>query len=276
MLLLCQNSLHYQKGFCIESLLGITLDTDEVFLVSVKQESVKQKDNVSSKTPEHAETIVSFPQPSCADQPSKRPENRPAAKFSGPTCRAAVKKTLVSEETPYDENLVFTEDKLRQAFRAALRSKPNPKSSGTQHSRAIRSANTPTYASEGSLGSSPSRSSMDSPPQQAVETTIGASGQQHVSPPATMNIDCDPQRFCGKRRALHRFEGHVPLEIKDFMKRSSRVYICKICDFRATNCDRKREHMTKHTNENYFICLGCNETFPTMYRMRSHIRDMHI
>ena len=35
--LLCKNGLHYTKEFCIEGLLGITLDQDEVFLVNIKE-----------------------------------------------------------------------------------------------------------------------------------------------------------------------------------------------------------------------------------------------
>ena len=35
--LLCKNGLNYTKSFCIEGLLGITLDNDEIFLVNIKE-----------------------------------------------------------------------------------------------------------------------------------------------------------------------------------------------------------------------------------------------
>ena len=35
--LLCKNGLHYKSEFCIEALIGITLDQDDVFLVSIKE-----------------------------------------------------------------------------------------------------------------------------------------------------------------------------------------------------------------------------------------------
>ena len=35
--LLCKNGLNYTKEFSIEGLLGITLDSDEVFLVNIKE-----------------------------------------------------------------------------------------------------------------------------------------------------------------------------------------------------------------------------------------------
>ena len=35
--LLCKNGLNYTKEFCIEGLLGITLDRDDVFLVNIKE-----------------------------------------------------------------------------------------------------------------------------------------------------------------------------------------------------------------------------------------------
>ena len=35
--LLCKNGLNYQSEFAIEALIGITLDRDDVFLVSIKE-----------------------------------------------------------------------------------------------------------------------------------------------------------------------------------------------------------------------------------------------
>ena len=35
--LLCKNGLHYKSEFSIEGLIGITLDQDEIFLVSIKE-----------------------------------------------------------------------------------------------------------------------------------------------------------------------------------------------------------------------------------------------
>ena len=35
--LLCKNGLHYKSEFCVEALIGITLDHDDVFLVNIKE-----------------------------------------------------------------------------------------------------------------------------------------------------------------------------------------------------------------------------------------------
>ena len=35
--LLCKNGLHFKSEFCIEALIGITLDQDDIFLVSIKE-----------------------------------------------------------------------------------------------------------------------------------------------------------------------------------------------------------------------------------------------
>ena len=218
-----------------------------------------QKEKVSD------DTLIS--QPSSADNSSKHPKN--ASKSS----KAEVTEQI--EEEKSTDDTVFIQDKPGEAFSATLRS--NPSSSGSNSDTTMGnfslqdcSDSMCTYAS---VGSSASTSSLDPPQQQEAVN----SSQQNIS--SQSNIPDGPSKQVsnrrGKRGSLYKFQGNVPLEIEDFMKRANGIYICQICDFRTVNCDRKKEHMTKHTNVNYFICTSCSESFPTLYRLRCHIRETH-
>ena len=83
--------------------------------------------------------------------------------------------------------------------------------------------------------------------------------------------------FGGRQpRATSSLEGYnLPPDGASFMKRINGVFNCSECTFSTNNIHRIKEHTTKHTGVNYFKCLGCGETFPTVHRMQAHIRDRH-
>ena len=62
----------------------------------------------------------------------------------------------------------------------------------------------------------------------------------------------------------------------DFTKRQGDIISCKMCDYKSGNHNRIKEHTTKmHTGVNYFLCLGCQETFATKRLLQRHIREEH-
>ena len=78
--LLCKNGLTYNKEFCIEALVGITLDQNDVFLVSIKEtvagDIEVNTEQVESNAGQETSTVIGVRQEKTICSKSKSPRKR--------------------------------------------------------------------------------------------------------------------------------------------------------------------------------------------------------
>ena len=99
--LLCKNGLTYNKEFCIEALVGITLDKNDVFLVSIK-ETVAGEVEV---TAEHASSHS-------LEETTEEMGSKHHGKDQAPKSKTPRKRKLSSKE----QNLSTSDNELEEVF----------------------------------------------------------------------------------------------------------------------------------------------------------------
>lgn len=254
--LLCKNGLHYTKEFCIEGLLGITLDRDEVFLVNIKElvksegqqdsDSEHSADETPSKTSAKRkrrrskskqieggngdvdessnDTSASFAQPSSVDNSSEPPAKKSSIKEER------------TEEVSDDEDLVFIKDEPGQDFSAFTSNEQS--FSGAQTNNILGDLSqqgslyaTPTSAAGiASQGWDPSQAASFS--QQSLSSqpnTLNASGQQQLK--------------------------------------------CPVCARPSSSMGNLKRHLLIHEGKYRYSCEHCGKGFSNKYDMLDHLPD---
>lgn len=208
--LLCKNGLHYTKEFCIEGLLGITLDRDEVFLVNIKE-------LVKSETQQDSDSEQSGVEDNVPSKPGKRKRRRSKSKTGGggfedessndtnasfaqpgsvdnssepPAKKSSIKEERTEESD--DEDLVFIKDEPGQDF-SSYSASGDQSFSGAQSNNILGdlSQQGSLYATPTSVGSlaastsgwDPSQAAAAAFSQQSLSSqpnTPNTSGQQQV------------------------------------------------------------------------------------------------
>lgn len=117
--LLCKNGLHFKSEFCVEGLIGITLDHSEVFLISIKE-------TVCSDQPPPAASGSSLAGNSDANEPENQEEENGNHEIPDPPPSSSDPKEQVNNQLGTDGSSVLSVADGHSIVQAVVQMLPPP------------------------------------------------------------------------------------------------------------------------------------------------------